>query len=117
MSESLLLPAAVAFLGALVVVWWERPKPPAWGPRAEAAAEAGAEAVAGVPVPAGGPVAGHGSHAAAAPVDAVPHGTHVAPLAVPGDAVPANPASTSAATTEGDPGEGHHGVHAAPATD
>ena len=27
MSEALLLPAAVAFLGALIVVWWEKPGP------------------------------------------------------------------------------------------
>lgn len=62
MSESLLLPATVAFLGALIVIWWEKPLPPAWGPRA--ADQSGAQA--------------HGAHAAAAPVDAVQHGAHAA---------------------------------------
>src|SRR6478735_4299780 len=42
MSESLLLPAIVAFLGALIVVWWERPKPRPWGAGAGAGAPAAA---------------------------------------------------------------------------
>ena len=103
MSEALLLPAAVAFLGALIVIWWEKPRPPAWGPRAAAPAGAQAEAQAaatqGAPEPAtaGAP---HGAHAAAAPVDAVQHGAHAAPAVE--------------ATRDGDE---HHGIHAAPATD
>lgn len=108
MSEALLLPAAVAFLGALIVIWWEKPRPPAWGPRAaapagaqadaaQAAAAQGATPGASEPVTAG---ATHGSHAAAAPVDAVQHGAHAAePVDPPHD------------------GGEHHGIHAAPATD
>jgi EmrB/QacA subfamily drug resistance transporter len=107
MSESLLLPAAVALLGALIVIWWEKPRPPAWGPGATAPAGAGAAAPAGAgaaaqgapePEPAGAGV--HGAHAAAAPVDAVQHGAHAAPsVDGPRD------------------GDEHHGIHAAPATD
>ncbi len=105
MSEALLLPAAVAFLGALIVIWWEKPRPPAWGPRAAAPAGAQAEvqaqagAMQGAPEPAtaGAP---HGTHAAAAPVDAVQHGAHTAePVEAPRG------------------GDDHHGIHAAPATD
>ncbi|MBO1738171.1 MFS transporter [Leifsonia sp. TF02-11] len=104
MSEALLLPAAVAFLGALIVIWWEKPRPPAWGPGAAAPAGAGAaaqSAVQGAPEaePAGAG-AGHGAHAAAAPVDAVQHGAHAAP-SVDGSR----------------DGDEHHGIHAAPATD
>jgi hypothetical protein len=40
MSQSLLLPACVAVVGALVVVFFAKPKPPSWGPRADAAAAA-----------------------------------------------------------------------------
>lgn len=104
MSESLLLPAAVALLGALIVIWWEKPRPPAWGPGAAAPAGAGAaaeSAVQGAPEAApAGAGAGHGAHAAAAPVDAVQHGAHAAP-SVDGSR----------------DGDEHHGVHAAPATD
>jgi EmrB/QacA subfamily drug resistance transporter len=102
MSESLLLPAAVAFLGALIVIWWEKPRPPAWGPGAAAVAPAGAGVQAaeqGSPQPATAG-ASHGAHAAAAPVDAVQHGAHAAP----------------SVETARD-GEEHHGIHTAPATD
>ncbi|WP_158866561.1 DHA2 family efflux MFS transporter permease subunit [Leifsonia sp. AG29] len=112
MSEALLLPAAVALLGALIVVWWAKPKPPAWGPGAAAAtrpegAEAvpvGAPAAAGDAAAAGATVdAAHGSHAADAPTDAVPHGSHAA------DAPP---------VTDLGPGDDRpHGLHAAPAVD
>lgn len=51
MSEALLLPAAVAFLGALVVVWWAKPLPPAWARSAGSASVAGAERD-GAPAPA-----------------------------------------------------------------
>ncbi|KQR53413.1 multidrug MFS transporter [Leifsonia sp. Leaf336] len=99
MSEALLLPAAVAFLGALIVIWWEKPRPPAWGPRAVAPAGAQAEATLGSAEPAAAGAA-HGAHAAAAPIDAVQHGAHAA-----------EPAE---ALRDGDE---HHGIHAAPATD
>jgi len=101
MSESLLLPAAVAFLGALVVMWWERPKPRTWG----AGAGAGAPAAASQePVAVGAADATtHGAHAAPAPVDATPHGSHAADV----------PPATNAAPGEEPP----HGVHAAPVTD
>ncbi len=106
MSESLLLPAAVALLGALIVIWWEKPRPPAWGPGAAVPAGAGAAAQGAVqgapgaePEPAGAGV-GHGAHAAAAPVDAVQHGAHAAP-SIDGSR----------------DGDEHHGIHAAPATD
>ncbi|MFE4467936.1 DHA2 family efflux MFS transporter permease subunit [Leifsonia sp. NPDC056824] len=111
MSEALLLPAAVALLGALIVVWWAKPKPPAWGPRAAGGQGAAGEAGAGVP--AGAAAAGehvgvaesaastHGAHAGSGPVDVARHGVHAAePVAdAPRD------------------GEEHHGIHAAPATD
>lgn len=97
MSESLLLPAAVAFLGALIVVWWERPKPPAWGPGAAAAAGTPGEA----PAPVG--ATSHGSHAAPVPVDAVQHGSHAADV----------PPVTGLASGEEPP----HGAHAAPVVD
>lgn len=42
MGQSLFLPAAVALLGALVVVFFARPKAPTWGPQAAAAAPAAA---------------------------------------------------------------------------
>jgi MFS family permease len=110
MSEALLLPAAVALLGALVVVWWERPKPRAWaapaGVGAPAAADAPATADAATGSPAAVPdaaVTTHGSHAAPVPVDAAPHRSHAA------DA----PASTD--VRPGD--EPRHGAHAAPITD
>ncbi|MGO4536988.1 MFS transporter [Leifsonia sp. 2MCAF36] len=108
MSEALLLPAAVAFLGALVVIWWERPKPRAWGAAAPAGASAGVPADAGAvePVAVGATEAAsstHGSHAAPVPVDAKPHGSHAAPV----------PPATDVAPGEEPP----HGVHAAPATD
>jgi EmrB/QacA subfamily drug resistance transporter len=110
MSEALLLPAAVALLGALVVVWWERPKPRAWaapaGVGAPAAAGAPATADAATGSPAAVPdaaVTTHGSHAAPVPVDAAPHRSHAA------DA----PASTD--VRPGD--EPRHGAHAAPITD
>ena len=111
MSEALLLPAAVAFLGALIVVWWAKPKPPAWGPRAAGGQGAAGEAGAGVPAgaaTAGEPVgvaesaaSTHGAHAGSGPVDVARHGVHAAePVAdAPRD------------------GEEHHGIHAAPATD
>lgn len=95
MSEALLLPAIVAFLGALVVVWWERPKPPAWAPQAGAPAAAGASA--------GAASAGHGAHAAPVEVDATPHGSHAADVAPATDATPGE--------------EPPHGIHAAPVTD
>ncbi|GAA1441218.1 DHA2 family efflux MFS transporter permease subunit [Leifsonia poae] len=118
MSESLLLPAAVAFLGAIIVAFWQKPKPPAWGPNAAKAQDAPAGAgapVAGsepVPVGAGAPVesvateagtaaATHGSHAAPVPVDAVPHGSHAADV----------PPVTDLAPDQEPP----HGLHAAPA--
>ncbi|WP_431245795.1 DHA2 family efflux MFS transporter permease subunit [Leifsonia xyli] len=97
MSEALLLPAAVAFLGALVVVWWERPKPPAWARPAGAtpgAATAGA-ASEGAPT--------HGAHAAPVPVDATPRGSHAADV----------PPATDIRPGEEPP----HGVHAAPVID
>ena len=101
MSEALLLPASVAILGALIVVWWAKPKPPAWGPNAARAGAPAAEA--GVDAEVVGAVAGaHGSHAAAAPVDAVPRGTHAAPVAP---------------LAERREGESRHGVHAAPTAD
>jgi EmrB/QacA subfamily drug resistance transporter len=109
MSEALLLPAIVAFLGALVVVWWERPKPPAWARTAGAggsqadATQAPAAQADGTQVPAAQGAAGHGSHAADAPADALPHGTHAA------DA----PVATNAGAGEEPP----HGIHAAPVTD
>ncbi|MGO4301426.1 DHA2 family efflux MFS transporter permease subunit [Leifsonia sp. RAF41] len=105
MSEALLLPAAVAFLGALIVVWWERPKPPAWARNAGGAA-AGAPAGATAGASSGSPAevpATHGAHAAPVQVDATPHGSHAA------DVAPA----TNAAPGEEPP----HGVHAAPVTD
>ncbi|MEN0085909.1 MAG: DHA2 family efflux MFS transporter permease subunit [Leifsonia sp.] len=95
MSEALLLPAAVAFLGALVVVWWERPKPPAWAKPAGAGAPADAAAGATEPT--------HGAHAAPVPVDAVAHGSHAADVAPATDAAPGE--------------EPPHGVHAAPVAD
>ncbi|NUU06047.1 DHA2 family efflux MFS transporter permease subunit [Leifsonia sp. C5G2] len=97
MSEALLLPAAVAFLGALVVVWWERPKPPAWAKPAAAGAPAEAAAAAGAAEPT------HGAHAAPVPVDAVAHGSHAADIAPATDAAPGE--------------EPPHGVHAAPVAD
>lgn len=97
MSEALLLPAAVAFLGALVVVWWERPKPPAWAKPAAAGAPAEAVAAAGAAEPT------HGAHAAPVPVDAVAHGSHAADIAPATDAAPGE--------------EPPHGVHAAPVAD
>ena len=116
MSEALLLPAAVAFLGALVVVWWERPKPPAWARQAggagagagAAAAVAGDPAADGAPVAAGATVesadaATHGAHAAPVPVDATPHGAHAAPVPPATDLAPGD--------------EPPHGLHAAPVTD
>ncbi len=113
MSEALLLPSAVAFLGAIIVAFWQKPKPPAWGPNAPkaAGAEAGvpAGAEAGVPVgalagePVGAGVATHGSHAAPVPVDAVPHGSHAADV----------PFATDLAPDEVPP----HGLHSAAATD
>jgi EmrB/QacA subfamily drug resistance transporter len=109
MSEALLLPAAVAFLGAIIVAFWQKPKPPAWGPNAPKAAGAPAGAEAGVPAgaPAAEPVAAgaatHGSHAAPVPVDAVPHGSHAADV----------PVATDLAPDEVPP----HGLHSAPATD
>ena len=74
MSEALLLPAAVAILGALIVVWWAKPQPPAWGPNAASAAPGATTTDAAEPAAVGA----HGSHAAAAPVDALPHGSHAA---------------------------------------
>ncbi|MGH1550556.1 DHA2 family efflux MFS transporter permease subunit [Leifsonia poae] len=107
MSEALLLPAAVAFLGALIVVWWERPKPPAWAkPAGAAAAPAGASAAQtpeAAPVGAAESTATHGAHAAPVPVDATPHGSHAADV----------PPATDARPGEEPP----HGVHAAPAID
>jgi MFS family permease len=112
MSEALLLPAAVAFLGALVVVWWERPKPPAWARQAGAAgagaSAAGASAAEGAPVAAGATAesaeaATHGAHAAPVPVDATPHGAHAAPVPPATDLAPGD--------------EPPHGLHAAPVTD
>ncbi|MDR6971851.1 MFS transporter [Leifsonia shinshuensis] len=132
MSEALLLPAAVAFLGALIVIWWERPKPRAWGAGAPAGAGAGAGAAgagagtagagaagagAGAAEPAGvGAVQSgaastadeatgptHGAHAAPVPVDATPRGSHAAPV----------PPATDVAPGEEPP----HGIHAAPVTD
>jgi Na+/melibiose symporter-like transporter len=101
MSEALLLPAAVAFLGALVVVWWERPKPPAW---ARAAGAPGAQASGGEqPQAVGAAAPTHGAHAAPVPVDAVPHGSHAADVAPATDAAPGE--------------EPPHGVHAAPVAD
>ncbi|WP_223692581.1 DHA2 family efflux MFS transporter permease subunit [Leifsonia poae] len=121
MSEALLLPAAVAFLGAIIVVFWAKPKPPAWGPRADAAAAAAGAAAAGaaagasgagasgavdgLPSGAGQPepvgvAAAHGSHAAAVPLDAVTHGSHAADV----------PPVTDLAPDEEPP----HGLHAAP---
>jgi MFS family permease len=100
MSEALLLPAAVAFLGALIVIWWAKPKPPAWGPRADAARDAATADAAGASAGAAG---GHGAHAAPVPVDAVVHGSHAA------DVPPATDLS------EGE--EPPHGLHAAPVTD
>jgi EmrB/QacA subfamily drug resistance transporter len=73
MAESLLLPAAVALVGALIVAFWARPKPPAWGPRA-AGAGAG-EAGAGAAPVAASAVAG-GAPAGEEP----PHGAHAAPV-------------------------------------
>jgi hypothetical protein len=120
MSEALLLPAAVAFLGALIVVWWAKPKPPAWGPGPQAARvplvrrlvptgePVGVGAVSAEPAsavaaePAGvAESAAHGAHAASAPVDAARHGAHAA-----------EPAADARRE-----GEEHHGIHAAPATD
>jgi EmrB/QacA subfamily drug resistance transporter len=37
MAQALLLPAAVALIGAVIVVFFAKPKPPQWGPRAQAA--------------------------------------------------------------------------------
>jgi hypothetical protein len=105
MSEALLLPAAVAFLGALVVVWWERPKPPAWA-RGAASGAPGAQAggaQAGQPEAIGATAPTHGAHAAPVPVDAVPHGSHAADVAPATDAAPGE--------------EPPHGVHAAPVAD
>ncbi|MEV8213124.1 DHA2 family efflux MFS transporter permease subunit [Leifsonia sp. NPDC077715] len=108
MSEALLLPAAIAFLGALIVVWWERPKPPAWAKPAGAAAAPGAEGAAApqaAPVGAAESAAAptRGAHAAPVPVDATPHGSHAADV----------PPATDARPGEEPP----HGVHAAPAID
>ena len=100
MSEALLLPAAVAFLGALIVIWWAKPKPPAWGPRADAARDAAATEAAGASAGAAG---GHGAHAAPVPVDAVVHGSHAADV----------PPATDLSDGEEPP----HGLHAAPVTD
>jgi EmrB/QacA subfamily drug resistance transporter len=99
MSESLLLPAAVALLGAFIVVFWAKPKPPAWGPNAPRATDA--PAAAGEPVAADATT--HGSHAAPVPVDAVVHGSHAADV----------PPATDVADDERPP----HGVHAAPLID
>jgi len=121
MSEALLRPPAVAFLGALIVVWWEKPRPPAWGPGAAAApGEAGQPVGAAVPAPAGAEgvapdavaagatvesadAATHGAHAAPVPVDATPHGAHAAPVPPATDLAPGD--------------EPPHGLHAAPVTD
>jgi MFS family permease len=40
MGQSLFLPAAVALIGAVTVIFFAKPKPPAWGPGAAAAASA-----------------------------------------------------------------------------
>jgi MFS family permease len=101
MAEALLLPAAVAFLGALVVVWWERPKPRAWagqGAAGQGAAAQGAAAQGGA-APSAAPT--HGAHAAPVPVDATRHGSHAADV----------PPATDA------PDEPHRGAHAAPLPD
>ena len=37
MAQALLLPASVALIGAVIVVFFAKPKPPQWGPRAQAA--------------------------------------------------------------------------------
>ncbi|MFP3466647.1 DHA2 family efflux MFS transporter permease subunit [Leifsonia sp. SIMBA_070] len=116
MSEALLLPAAVALLGALIVVWWARPKPRAWGPGAPAGVgapvAAGAPAAAGAPVAAGASAEGapvavdaatHGAHAAPVPVDATPHGSHAADVPPVTDVRPGE--------------EPPHGIHAAPVSD
>jgi hypothetical protein len=96
MSEALLLPAAVAFLGAIIVAFWAKPKPPAWGPNAVPAVPAAAAAgVAGA-----GAAATHGSHAAPVPVDAVQHGSHAADVAPATDLAPNQ--------------EPPHGLHTAP---
>jgi EmrB/QacA subfamily drug resistance transporter len=103
MSEALLLPAAVAFLGAIIVAFWAKPKPPAWGPNAVpavAAAGVAGAGVAGAGVAGAGVAATHGSHAAPVPVDAVQHGSHAA------DVAPA----TDLAPNEVPP----HGLHTAP---
>jgi hypothetical protein len=110
MAESLLLPAVVALVGALIVAFWARPKPPAWGPRAQGA-PAGADAAtdasgaASGAAPADGALVGatHGAHAAAVPADAVPHGAHAADV----------PPATDAPAGEEPP----HGAHAAPVAD
>ncbi|PWB98219.1 DHA2 family efflux MFS transporter permease subunit [Salinibacterium hongtaonis] len=70
MAQSLLLPAAVAVLGAIIVAFFAKPKPPQWGPRAEAAAaSASAGAAAGAPdaATAGSPAASPSSSGAASP--------------------------------------------------
>ncbi|WP_431219121.1 DHA2 family efflux MFS transporter permease subunit [Leifsonia xyli] len=97
MSEALLLPAAVAFLGALVVVWWERPKPPAWARPAGGTAGAATAGAASEGAPT------HGAHAAPVPVDATPRGSHAADV----------PPATDIRPGEEPP----HGVHAAPVID
>jgi EmrB/QacA subfamily drug resistance transporter len=110
MAESLLLPAVVALVGALIVAFWARPKPPAWGPRAQGA-PAGAGAATGASgapsgaAPADGALVGatHGAHAAPVPADAVPHGAHAADV----------PPATDAPAGEEPP----HGAHAAPVAD
>ncbi|GAA4140246.1 DHA2 family efflux MFS transporter permease subunit [Leifsonia shinshuensis] len=133
MSEALLLPAAVAFLGALIVVWWAKPKPPAWGPRAEGAGRPAEAGQAGEPV-AVGAVAGGGAEAAAddaagAGVAAVAaaadpleatgtapaHGAHAA--SGPVDAARHGAHAAEPAADARRDGEEHHGIHAAPATD
>lgn len=70
MAQSLLLPAAVAVVGAVIVAFFAKPKPPQWGPRAEAAAasaSAGAAASAGAGAAAGAPDAAAAGSSAASP--------------------------------------------------
>jgi Na+/melibiose symporter-like transporter len=116
MAQTLLLPASVAILGAIIVIFFEkRKKNSAWGTartaegaRNDAAAAAAADGVApdAVPVPVGAGIDAVGSASTGGAGDSSgAHGSHAAP--VEPDRVPESAVSPD--------GHSAHGAHAAPA--
>jgi len=98
MSESMLLPAFVSLLGAVVVLFLAKPKHNASWQQSHRAATAGTPVVSGSATPDavgsgshGSAVVGHASHAASVDPDQVPaaaathhdHGAHAAPVGDP----------------------------------